>query len=332
MLSPSLKLHLFKTFVAPIARSGLSSMTLSSKHINPLTIFHRKILRGFLGLSDSAAVPSLYFLTGELPLHAAIHKDVFSLFYNVWSNPQTKIHEIVKYLLENSPKNSHTWSRNIRNLAQIYNIEDPLILIKQAPPSKTEFSEYVKTKITVHFEKHFRSLASKNSKMQFLNIELKGLNGRPHPVISETRTTKQVRKSCSHIKLLCDDVYTFERKAKYDGGSANCRLCFNDQLEENHNENVIHIIATCSAYAELRGRIKCEIESVCANILPLCLIHEIIVSPKSFTQFILDCTSHNLPVRIDPSLDIFLTIMDLSRDLCFGILKLRSEMLKALKK
>ena len=135
MLSPSLKLHLFKTFVASIARSGLSSMTLSSKHINPLTIFHRKILRGFLGLSDSAAVPSLYFLTGELPLHAAIHKDVFSLFYNVWSNPQTKIHEIVKYLLENSPKNSHTWSRNIRNLAQIYNIEDPLILIDQSQPS-----------------------------------------------------------------------------------------------------------------------------------------------------------------------------------------------------
>lgn len=245
LLSPSMKIHLFKTFVAPIARSGLASMTLSARHTNPLTIFHRKSLRGFLGLSDSAPVPSLYFLSGELPLHATLHRDVFSLFYNVWTNPQTKIHEIIKYLLKNNPTNSHTWARHVRNLAQMYDIEDPLNLIKKVPPSKTEFAEYVKTKLTVHYEKYFRSLAAKNSKMKFFNVDLKGLNGRPHPVLSGIFTTKDVQKSRSHVKLLCDDLYTYEKRAKYDGGSPNCRLCFKEEQQENIIENVTHIISIC---------------------------------------------------------------------------------------
>ena len=115
-----------------------SLMTLSSRHLDPLSLFQRKVLRGFLGLSDSAPIPAVHFLSGELPLHAMIHKDVFSLFYNVWSNPQTKIHEIIRYLLEHSPKNSNTWERYIRNLAEIYGIEDPLMLIKRSPPLKKE--------------------------------------------------------------------------------------------------------------------------------------------------------------------------------------------------
>ena len=94
-LSPTLKVHLFRTYIAPIARSGLSAMTLSSQQLNPLTIFHRKILRGFLGLSNRAPVPALYFLTGEVPLEATIHRDIFSLFHNIWCNPHTKIYELI---------------------------------------------------------------------------------------------------------------------------------------------------------------------------------------------------------------------------------------------
>ena len=49
------------------ARSGLSGMALRTDHINPLSPFHKKIISGFLYLSDRAPVPSLNFLTGELP-------------------------------------------------------------------------------------------------------------------------------------------------------------------------------------------------------------------------------------------------------------------------
>jgi hypothetical protein len=89
LLSPAVQLHLFTIYICPIARSGLSAMALRTTHINPLSAFHKKVIRGFLHLSDKAPVPALYFLTGELPVEARIHRDVFSLFYNIWVNPQS---------------------------------------------------------------------------------------------------------------------------------------------------------------------------------------------------------------------------------------------------
>ena len=126
LLSPQVKIHLFRVFVCPVARSGLSAMTLRDKHLEPLSSFHKKVIRGFLHLSDRSPIPSLYFLTGELPIAARLHRDVFSLFYNIWINTQTKIYKLIEYLLQNCPANSHTWARHIRNLAKIYGIQDPL--------------------------------------------------------------------------------------------------------------------------------------------------------------------------------------------------------------
>ena len=126
LLSPNVQLHFFRTFVCPIARSGLCAMTLRDSHLVELATFQRKCIRGFLHLSQRSPIPALFFLTGELPIIAKLHRDIFSLFYNVWKNPQTKIYQIVQYLLRNSPENSNTWSRHIRSLAQLYSIEDPL--------------------------------------------------------------------------------------------------------------------------------------------------------------------------------------------------------------
>ena len=101
LLSPAVQVHLFRIYVCPVARSGLSAMTLSDNHLDSLSMFHRKILRGFLHLSNRSPIPALFFLTGELPIVARLHRDVFSLFYNIWINPHTKIFSITKYLLEN---------------------------------------------------------------------------------------------------------------------------------------------------------------------------------------------------------------------------------------
>ena len=83
LLSPLVQIHLFRIFVCPVARSGLSAMTLRDNHLYPLSSFHRKVIRGFLHLSDRSPIPALFFLTGELPIVARLHRDIFSLFYNI---------------------------------------------------------------------------------------------------------------------------------------------------------------------------------------------------------------------------------------------------------
>ena len=120
MLSPLVKIHIFRTFTCPILRSGLSSFALRTQQITPISLLHRKVLKSILHLSKSAPTPAIHFLLGELPMEGRLHCDMFALFYSVWCNPQTKIHQIVKYLLINSPENSRTWSVNLRHISKMY--------------------------------------------------------------------------------------------------------------------------------------------------------------------------------------------------------------------
>ena len=131
LLSPSLQCHLWRTFTSSVMRSGLCALPLRHNHTQPLMAFHRKLLRGFLKLSQSSPIPALYFLLGELPLQGRLHLDVLSLFWSVWSNPESTTYNIVKYLLTMSSDNSRTWSIHLRHICRMYSMKDPLVLLQE---------------------------------------------------------------------------------------------------------------------------------------------------------------------------------------------------------
>ena len=139
LLSPVVKLHLYRTFVCPVLRSGLSSLVIKNTLMTPLSIYQRKVLKGILQLSKQASTAALHFLTGELPVEAILHRDVLSLFYSVWANPNSRIYSIVKYLLTSSNENSSTWSNYLRLISKQYGLEDPLELLKKDAPTKSTF-------------------------------------------------------------------------------------------------------------------------------------------------------------------------------------------------
>ena len=55
-------------------------------------------------------------------MEATLHLDVLSLFWNIWSNPNTKTFEVLRYLLAMADKNSLTWSAHVRILFQIHSL------------------------------------------------------------------------------------------------------------------------------------------------------------------------------------------------------------------
>ena len=200
LLSPVVKLQLYRTYVCPILRSGLATFTIRETCLQPLIVFQRKTLRSILKLSKTSCIPALHFLTGELPIQAKIHRDIFSIFFSIWKNPQTKIHEIVSYLLKMSTNNSRTWSIFVRQLSNKYNLTDPSDCLKRDAPNKSEFKETILTKITAFYEKELRQNALSNSSMKYLNVSVIGLRGRHHPSLSNLLTTHDVQKSRAHLK------------------------------------------------------------------------------------------------------------------------------------
>ena len=312
LLSPAVKLHLFRTFVCPILRSGLSTFALNERISEPLCIFQRKVLRSILKLSKTAANCAIFFLCGELPFEGKLHRDVFSVFYSIWANPETKIYQIVKYLMENSCENSRTWSVYIKQLSEKYDLENPIECLRRDPPSKSQYKEYILTKITAFHEKKLRIKSLSNSCMQYLNVSVSGLRGRRHPAISGLFTTEEVKHSRCHIKMLCGDYFTYSKKSNQSGGSPHCRVC-GDKDEE---EDILHIITQCSGYSEIREKKLDELNTLCqvANQVD---IHK--MTKSELCQFLLDPTSLNLKSRInpmDPNLNKFLEI---SRSMCNSI-------------
>ena len=322
LLSPMVKLHLYRTYICPILRSGLSSFAIRKTDIEPLSLYQRKVLRSILKLSKNSSITAIHFLTGQLPIEGQIHRDIFSLFFNIWSNPNTKIYEIVKYLLETSTENSRTWSIFVKYLSKMYGLKDPLQCLTRDPPKKSEYKEHILTKITAFHEKELRDKARSNENMKFLNVSLSGLRGRHHPVLSNLLTTYDVQKSQSHIKMLCNDYFTYEKRANQSGGSPHCRSCSvsDKQTEaESPAESLTHILTTCTSYSDVRERIFVELSSLCQKTKNKIEFSDLLLDKSKLCQFILDASSMNLECRVnlrDPLLPEF---FKLSRDLCYSI-------------
>ena len=259
-------------------------------------------------------------------MEAYIHLDIFSLFYSIWYNRETKAHQIVKYLLENSPDNSRTWSIHVRHLARQYGLPDPLDLLNSDPMSKSAFKEMVKTKITAYHEKELRERAINNSKMTYFNVSSTGLTGRHHPAIAGAVTTHQVKKLRPAIKFLIGDYLTYQLRSQQTGGGGHCRLC-PGQIDED----ISHIVSSCTATSEIRERITQEIFFKCQSAMTMLDIDKIRRDPQLLTQLILDCTSLNLEngCRIHINDPIVPEIFKLTRDLCHAV---HSQRLKLLKK
>ena len=297
-LSQAVQYHTWSVFIKPVLKSRLSALPVRPHMMQPLLQFHHKILRAILKLSQYSPIPPLYFLLGELPLEATLHLDTFSLFWNIWNNPQTKVFEVIKYLLMISDSNSLTWAAHIRILFSLYKLPDPLVLLNSAPWSKQKWKSLTKIAVLSHHEALWRQKAACNFKLQYLNVQATGLTSRIHPIISQLRTTQDVALVRPHIKILAGDYLCYAFLAHDRGISPHCRLC---HALAPHlappSEDYEHLLTRCRATADTRAsRIPGLLNTIAQYSIHNTLLTE--ASHPKMTQFIIDCTSLNLPTDI----------------------------------
>jgi hypothetical protein len=163
--------------------------------------------------------------------------------------------------------------------------------------------------------------------MKYLNVQLLGLSGRPHPVANNILTTQDAKKLRLHLKFLTCDFLTNERLSiDQPTISPACRLC------NAPTDSIEHVMVSCLATSEVRSRLIPEIMNAVAQIQPMCQLLKYHPPPNILTQFILDCTSFNLPdsIRIPMHNPGISAIYKISRDWCFSVSSERSRLLKNL--
>ena len=329
-LSQTVLSHVWSIYISPVLRSGLSALPIRPPIMKTLTSFYHKILRGILKFSPVSPIAPLSFLLGQLPYEAYVHMDILSLFWIIWANPQTKIFDIVKYLLMMSDSTSLTWSAHLRLLCQLYSLPDPLLLMYNQPWPKERWKVLVKAKIVSYHESAWREKAMTNSKLTYLNVQVNGLSGRPHPVLSGILTTQEVTKSRVHLKMLAGD-YPCQMYLSSD--NASCLLCQSLlQGQPTPTEDMVHLLTRCRATADTRSGLIPDLLNTISQYLPT---NSILANPNQvhLTQFILDPTSLNLPmnIRLSPDHPALTTVLTSCRNVCFAVHKDRTRKLKQLK-
>ena len=140
---------------------------------------------------------------------------------------------------------STTWPNHVWLLCIKYDIADPLALLQQQPPTKSAWKEYTWTKIIVLTESSLRAKARNNSRMEYLNVQLAGLSGRPHPALTSVTTTRDIPKLRLHLKFLTGDYPSYHRLARDRGtNDSYCRLCTSPR------EDTKHILTECRATSD----------------------------------------------------------------------------------
>ena len=122
--------------------------------------------------------------------------------------------------------------------------------------------------------------------------------------------------------MLIGDLYTYKIKSEQSGGSPNCRLCPDMDVED-----ISHILL-CSAYSDIRERKFEEYSHLCMQSTSGVIFSDILNDNQATCQFILDPSSFNLKSRIhinDPHLGSFFKI---SREICFAINARRLKLLQ----
>ena len=331
LLSPNVKMHLFRLRTCPIVRCGLSSMVIRQTQHSPMQVFQRKCLKSFLSLSERSSTAGIHFLLGELPLQGRIDRDVFSLFYNIWCNKETKIYQIVKYLLENSPSNSRTWSMHVKSLAEKYKLPSPSTLLEQEPMTKHSYKSMIMGKIIHFYENYLKEKASVDDNLKYFNVSDLHLNGKSHPVIGGITTTSQAKEIRPLIKMLLNDYYTYEKRSIFSGGtlSPHCRLpeC---QASGEFVENVKHILTQCLSTARVRDNMLTHFLDAIKVSKPNFNFTLFSENKDLLVQSILDPLSQNLPsdMRIAAKDDNIENILRVSRQLVNSIHCERLRLLK----
>ena len=169
--------------------------------------------------------------------------------------------------------------------------------------------------------------------LNFLNVQATGLSSKVHPLLSWVITTQDVVIVRPHIKMLSGDYPCSVNAAKIGNGEPFCKLCQSliDPDQQCPREDIVHLLTCCKATSDTRSRVLPDLYNLLAHYYPENLLLSK-TDNQTLTQFLLDCTSLNLPndVRLSSALAGFHPIAEKNSWVIYSLHKDRTRQLSSL--
>ena len=293
---------IWNVYIKPTLLTGLNALVVEKESLKLLKDFEATVLRAMFKVRKGASLIPLFQMSGIEPIEATLHKSCFSLFHNVWMNPETPSSKFCKIILQNPEKYKFKyWPKHIQALAARYKIPDPAKLIERKHPEKETWKRYVAKKIETHHQKILEKQILSHSTTTFLNdTSLHKYIKTGHRFLQTPRDTTEV--NAAHIKalILAGEYPTQVHEKRVRGkkqDSDDCKHCKTET--DAARDTTIHMLEFCPiTKTERSQKARTDIYKEYAAATDRCpssLDNYFRLNPGSYSTFILNPTHKSLP-------------------------------------
>ena len=230
--------------------SGFSALLLSKAELAPLHHHFKLNLQKIMKLHQGTPECVVMFLAGSLPATALLHLRMLGLLGMIARlGAENILHQHGRHQLLSSTTGK-SWFSSVRALSLQYGLQDPLLVL-QSPPTKNQWKNLVKSKVTDWWEIKLRGEATMLPSLQFFNPNYLSLTS-PHPLWVSAKSPYEVRKAVI-VALMLSGRYRTDYLTRHwskSNPSGHCLLpgCVGDQ-----HGTLEHILLHCPALSEARS-------------------------------------------------------------------------------
>ena len=115
----------YKTYITPVLLYGMELLLPSSKPLEQLELFQKRILKQILSLPMSCPDPAVYILTGNLPIEAQIHIKALTFFNNVCHQGEKNTEKkLARRQLTVKEESSNSWFICVNKILRKYDLKE----------------------------------------------------------------------------------------------------------------------------------------------------------------------------------------------------------------
>ena len=133
--------------VLPVVTNCMGIFSLKEKDLEPLELFQKTMIKQIISLSDNAAHPAVYVLSGIPPIKFEVHPEVLGYLGSIARKDSSAEYSVAKRQLIMKSANSQSWFNYIRSVSIKYDLPSPREVLDQQP-SKNKWKHQVKTALS----------------------------------------------------------------------------------------------------------------------------------------------------------------------------------------
>ncbi|CAC5367025.1 unnamed protein product [Mytilus coruscus] len=258
-LDPITSLHLIKTFIQPILTYGLDVILPTSSNLLKLEKFQKQLLKRIMSLPICTPDPSIYILSGFLPIEAQIDQKALILFNDICRQDDSNLEKKVAIRqLSIKDQSSNSWFISIKKMVFKYGLPSPLQLLNCAP-KKVQWKRTVQIAIYKYWKEAIISSGKSYASLRHLYIDAYN-PGKYHHLLDINTTNDPTRETTRlAIKLiLVTGTYILQNKRfKYtENETPICKLC------DQGDETLCHFLLDCQILEPIRRKYFHQIDEL----------------------------------------------------------------------